>query len=423
MRAIFPLLTSALFAQSALADDWPQWRGPMRDGVWREDGILEKFPADGLKIAWRAEAGGGWSSPVVADGKVFLADSQLVKPKAKERVRCFDAANGEVMWTHAYDVDYPDWAFAADQNGGPTSTPAVVGGKVYAQGANGEVMCLAAASGDLLWQRDLAKEYAVEPFKVRASPLVEGDLLILHIGGKPGASLLALDRNTGREVWRALGEDISNSSPLIVTAGGTRQLILWTNESVTSLDPATGAILWREAVTTSANDSVATPVCIGDRLLISGLMFKLDANKPAAKIVWPEDSGPAKRILSNTSTPLLTADAVFSATQKGDLVCLDPRTGAELWRTDKVTDRKAGSSIHLTPNGSAVFLYTNRGELIRARLTAAGYEEISRALLIEPVTPFGGRKLTWSPPAYANRHIFVRNERKLICASLDADAR
>jgi hypothetical protein len=152
-------------------------------------------------------------------------------------------------------------------------------------------------------------------------------------------------------------------------------------------------------------------------------MFKLDAHKAAATIVWPENAAPAKRILSNTSTPLLAGDSVFSATLKGDLVCLDARTGRELWRTDKVTDHKAGPSIHLTPNGDAVFLFTNRGELIRARLTAAGYEEISRTLLIEPVMPFGGRRVTWSPPAYANRHVFVRNEREIICASLAGDGR
>lgn len=126
MREIFSLLTLAMLARATHADDWPQWRGPMRDGVWREDGILEKFPAGGVKIAWRAEAGGGWSSPVVAVGKVFLADSELAKPKAKERVRCFDAASGKVLWTHAYDMEYPDWSFGADQNGGPTSTPLIL---------------------------------------------------------------------------------------------------------------------------------------------------------------------------------------------------------------------------------------------------------------------------------------------------------
>lgn len=424
MRAIFLLLALALLIPATRAEDWPQWRGPMRDGVWREDGILEKFPADGLKIAWRAQAGGGWSSPIVADGRVFLADSELVKPKAKERVRCFDATSGAVLWTHAYDVEYPDWAFTADQNGGPTSTPAVAGGKVYTQGANADVLCLAAATGELIWRRDLAKDFAIESFQSgHASPLIDGDRIILNLGGKPDACVLALDRNTGREVWRALGEPVSNSSPVIVTAGGRRQLIVWTNESVSALDPATGAVLWREAMKTSGNDSNITPVCAGNLLLVSGVMFKLDAEKPAASVLWPGNLAPAKCILSNTSTPLLAAGFVYSAIRTGELVCLDAQTGMELWRSNKLTAKKSGPSIHITPQGDAVFLFTDEGMLIHARLTPAGCEEMSRTKLIEPVYPFGGHKLAWAPPAYANRHVFVRNEREIVCASLAADER
>ncbi|MEQ1858337.1 MAG: PQQ-binding-like beta-propeller repeat protein [Chthoniobacteraceae bacterium] len=416
MRARFTLL--AVLMSFARADDWPQWRGPQRDGVWRES-----FPVEGVKIVWRAPVGAGWASPSVADGRVFVADAELVKPTARERVQGFDATSGKVLWTYAYDVSYPEWAFSPDQANGPAATPVVVDGKVYALGGSGEVLCLAAATGELLWRKDLGKEYKVPTLQCRPSPLIDGDLLIMHPGAKPGACVLALDRHTGREVWKALNESVSNSSPIIITSGGERQLIVWTGESVASLDPANGTTFWREPMTTSSNDDIATPVWSGDRLLISGLMFKLDARKPAASIVWPENRGVSKRVLSNTSTPMLAGDLVFSATNRGDLVCLDATTGAELWKTDKATDHKSGPSIHLTQHGDAFFLYNNLGELIRARLTRTGYEEISRSRVIEPVMPFGGRKLTWSPPAYANRHIFVRNERELVCASLAAGAK
>ena len=422
MNTLRNIASFVLLALVARADDWPQWRGLQRDGVWRETGVMQTFPQDGLKALWRAEAGGGWSSPVVVDGRVFLIDSELKQPKARERVRCFEAKSGKLLWIHAYDVDYPDWAFAPDQMGGPTATSAVADGNVYSLGANGAVTCLAAATGDVVWSKDLAKEYGAESFKLRASPLIDGDLLILVVGGKPGASFVAFDRRTGREVWRALEENITNSSPIVISAGGKRQLITWTADSILSLDPATGAVLWREVQATTSYDANATPVCLGNRLLFSGLMFQLDADKPGAKVIWPESRAANKSVLSNTSTPVLTAVAVYTATNKGDLVCLDAATGKELWHTDKVTDRKSGPSIHITPNGDTALLFTNLGELIRARLSPKGYEELSRTKLIEPVYTFSGRKITWSPPAYAGRCVFVRNEKEILCASLTAGA-
>ncbi len=382
---------------------------------------MKAFPAEGLKVRWRVAVGPGWATPVIATGRVFVTDVEMKKPQAWERVRCFDESSGKELWSYAYEVTYPEWAFSEENRGCPAATSAVADGKVYVLGGSGEVMCLVAATGELIWRKDYGKEYEVPTLQCRASPLIDGDLVILQLEGKRGACVVALERSSGRMIWKALDEPVSSSSPIIVTAGGQRQLIVWTGASVTSLDPATGTTFWREPMTTSANDDIATPVCVGDRLLISGLMFKLDAEKPAATILWPENRGVSKRVLSNTSTPLLTGDAVYSATNVGDLVCLDARTGQELWRTDKITARKSGASIHLAPNGDAVFLYTDRGELIRARLTPAGYEEISRTRLIEPVFPFGGRKLVWAAPAYANRHVFVRNESELICTSLAAE--
>jgi len=416
-------LLACLFVLLAVAraDDWPQWRGPHRDGVWREEGIIETFPAEGLKILWRASVGLSWSSPVVAEGRVFVADAELKARTAQERVHCFDAKSGKAQWTHSYAVSYPEWAFDPNHGNGPTATPAVVDGKVYVLGGTGEAICLEAATGKVVWRHDLGKEYEVGVLQCRASPLIDGELVILHPGGRPDACLVALNRHTGREVWKALNETVSNSSPVIIQAGGTRQLIMWTGDSVTSLDPATGAVFWREPLTTSNNDGNATPVCVGDGLLVSGLMFKLAADKPGASIVWPENRGVSKRVLSNTSTPLLTGDLVFSATSRGDLVCLEAATGKELWKTDKVTDRKSGPSIHLTPQGDTVLLYNNLGDLIRARLTRDGYQEISRTHLVDPVYSFGGRKVAWAPPAFADQRIFVRNERELLCASLAAE--
>jgi hypothetical protein len=163
---------------------------------------------------------------------------------------------------------------------------------------------------------------------------------------------------------------------------------------------------------------VSTPVFHKDRLLIGGMMFQLDKDKPAARVLWPNSKAPARRIFSHTSTALFRGDCLFTARSSGELICVDASTGKPLWESAKVMDLKNGASIHLTPNGDTVLLYTDRGELIRARLTREGYQEISRVRVLEPTMPFAGRKVAWAPPAYANGHIFARNGKELICASL-----
>jgi outer membrane protein assembly factor BamB len=400
------------------AEDWPQFRGPNRDGVWNETGLLKTFPADGLKIRWRAPVGGGWSSPVVAKGRVYLADSLLAKPAAKERVLCLDAATGKPLWTFAYDVTYSEWAFVPGQGGGPTATPVVEAGKVFTVGINGHVHCLDARTGAVRWERNLQKSYEVRDHSCRPSPLIEGNLLIVFTGAKPNACVLALDKRTGKEIWKALNEPASSSSPFVVTGGGKRQLIVWTDASVTSLNPATGEVWWREPMVTSGNDSIPTPVVQKNRLLISGLMFVLDDKQPIATVLWPTNRVASKRLLSNTSSPILRGDHIYSAKSSGELACLEAGTGALVWRTNTVTGLKSGASIHLTLTPDAMFLFTDEGNLIRAQVTPEGYRELSRSHLIESTTPFGGHSFAWSPPAYANRHVFARNEKEMVCASL-----
>jgi outer membrane protein assembly factor BamB len=405
------------------ADDWPQWRGPNRDGVWRETGILESFPAGGLKVLWRAPVGPGFSSPVVAEGRVYLIHSELMRPNAKERIQCFDAANGSVLWNFAYEVNYPDWAFTPEPGMGPAATPLVANGKLYTLGDKSDLICFDARNGAVLWRRNLETEYGVEQFCFNASPMTEGNLLILCIGSYGGgspSSVLALDKDSGREVWKTPTEGLTNSSPMAVTAGGKRQVITWTQKAVLSLDPATGKEYWREPMNMLAQNAVATPVVENDLLLLSGLMLKIDSDKPAPSVLWPDTKAASRRILSHTSTPVILKDHVFSTKMSGGFVCLEARTGRELWMTDKVTEMVNGTSAHITPQGDAVLIYTDKGDLIRAQLTSSGYNEISRTHLIEPTYPYAGRKVTWSPPAYANCHVFARNDRELICASLAA---
>jgi outer membrane protein assembly factor BamB len=407
MRIVLALLAAAT---PVFADDWTQWRGANRDGVWGEKGILETLPADGLKVRWRTPVGPGYSSPVIAQGRVFLTDCVLGPKearKAKERVLCFAERTGEALWSFAYDVAYPDYAWPPDGPQGPCPTPIVDGDRMYTVGGMGHVFCFDAATGAILWQKDLAQDYKMLEFGTRGSPLIEGDLLILPKCYNTSPGIIAMEKASGRVKWTALDEGGYNSSPVAITAGGKRQLIMPGRKAVYSLDPATGKIWWE----TPFECGIPTPVVSGDRLLVNGMMFTLDAEKPAATVVWPERKPDAD--LSDTTTAVIVGDLVVSHKKKDRLVGLDARTGRILW------DAKVTSVMHsLTVCDGGLFVFTDEGELIRARVSEKGYEELGRCKLIKPTELYGKRPTTWSAPSYANGHVFVRNNEELLSASL-----
>lgn len=412
------LVIDALLASLACASDWPQWRGPGRDNVCDESDLLTTLPEEGLTVRWSVPVGYGFASPVVADGRVYLADSLLESPTALERLHCYDEQTGDELWTHSYEVHYEEWAFDPTQEIGPVATPIVQDRKIYTVGRVGDLYCLDAVTGDEHWHKSLGEKYEVRFAPGAPSPLIEGDLLILMAGGKNGACVIALHKDTGDEAWTALNEKMTYSSPIVITSGGARQLIVWTEESLTSLDPRNGATYWRQELLSGSDYIVSTPVFQNDRLLIGGLMLALHAGQPGATVLWPDPDEPANTVYSDTSTAMLLEDHVYSARSSGQLICVNAVTGEEVWESDQVTRIGGGASIHMTANGDSVLLYTDRGELIRARLSAEGYTELGRAAVLEPTMPFGGANVAWSAPAFANGHVFARSGKELVCVSL-----
>lgn len=416
------LLQMLLLASVARASDWPQFRGERRDSVWNEGGIMQTFPPGGLKLQWRAAVGYGLSSPVVSGGRVYLLAAELKKPEAHECLFCFDEASGRQLWKYAHAVGYPDWAFDPSQKGGPNSTPTVHDGKIYTLGQMGDLICLDAVNGGVIWQRNLMKDYGMKEFTgTTPCPLIEESLLIVAVGCPDGAAMLALDKDSGKEVWKALDDPATYSSPLIIEAAGQRQLITWTPKAVTSLNPKTGEIWWREELNTVNDYGVATPVFEGDLLLVSGLMFKLDLRQPGASVLWPETKPMSKRIFSHTAMPVIKDGYVYSGKMNGLFVCVEAGTGKQVWETGNVTSKAQGAAIHMTRNGDSYLIFTDQGDLLRARLAPEGYAELSRVHVVDPTYPFGGRKLIWPPPAYANKKIFIHNGEELVCASLAAE--
>lgn len=423
-HALVPLFASILgaFAMAARGDDWPQFRGPTRDGVWAETGVLQTFPADGLKVRWRAPVGSGLSSPIVSDGRIFVSDSETKKPKAWERVQCFDEHSGRLLWMHSDEVKYPEWAFDSNAPAGPDATPITSDGKIYVLGKNAHLMCLDVHDGAVLWESDVMKDYGLTEFSgTTPSPLIEGHLLILVIGAQPGASVLALDKDTGKEIWRALDDPWTYSSPVVITAGGVRQLIVLTPIAITSLNPATGKTWWREKLEVRGDFTAACPVFHEPLLFAGGTMFQVNPDQPSVSVLWPvARTSYTRRILSQTSIPLIADGCVFSDKSYGHLIGLEALTGKKLWQRDGITNTSNGAAQQLYPNEDSVLIFTDQGDLIRGQLSAEGYQEISRVHVIAGTYPFAGRKVVWPLPAFADRHIFVRNDEELICASLEA---
>jgi outer membrane protein assembly factor BamB len=411
----------SLAGSATRADDWPQWRGPNRDGVWRENGILESIPAGGLTYRWRARVGNGYSGPSVARGRVYVTDRQ---PSAVvERVLCFDEATGKPLWEFPYPCDYAEMEYG----NGPRASPTIHDGKVYTLGTKGHLVCLDAVSGKSVWLKDLAQEYDAQAprYGVSAAPLIDEDLLIVCAGGRPDATVIAFDRISGALRWKALSDRAAYSAPIVITAAGKRQLIVWTADNVVGLDPATGKPIWQVPYKTTFDPAQATasPVEHKDLLLFlaawnrGSLMLKFDAGQPSASILWKTRTEPSTMI----STPFFIDDAHFCGVDgAGNLFCAEAATGNELWSTRDVAGTKIGTA-HLTPNGGQVFLFNQQGHLIVARMTPQGYEERGRTLLVEPTAGYRPQgPVAWSHPAYANKCVFARNDRELVCASLAA---
>lgn len=441
----------AFAASAAFADDWPQWRGPRRDGVWREQGVMEKFPAGGPKVLWRADVGPGFSGPAVAEGRVYLTDrpakgDEQIKLgsfsrneyQATERVLCLDAGEGRVLWTHHWPCGYKI-AYGT----GPRATPTVAGGRVYVLGAMGDLLCLQAADGKVLWHKRLADEYEASPpiWGFACSPLVESGKVICTVGGK-GGTVMAFDAQTGREVWRALAaKEVGYSSPVMCELAGRRQMVIWHAEGLAGLDAATGTVLWEAAFPARFGMSIVTPAIEGDRLAVScqfdgAAMFRIRPQADGtlrAEQIWkastgggPERKWKAEGLNTVVSPLLLRGQCLFGMSTHGELCGLDAGTGKRLWTTLQASSQKdvpkdRWGTAFIVVHGDRDLVFNEKGELIIARLTPEGYTELDRARLIEPDMDSGaGRKVIWSHPAYAMRSIFVRSNRQLVRVDLAA---
>jgi outer membrane protein assembly factor BamB len=429
------------------AADWSQWLGAKRDANWNETGIIESFPEGGPALRWKAKLGGGYSGPSVANGKVFVMD-RLANPiksgKAKflhdgpppnninfvrkllpgvERVVCLNENDGDVAWVHEWDCDYTTVAAYAI---GPRVTPTVDGNRVYALGAEGNLFCLKTQNGKVIWSRDFKIDYGLKipEWGTSSHPLIDGDQLICVVGGD-GSTVVSFDKKTGRENWKALsGTQPGYCPPVIHTLGGKRQLLIWHSDAVEALNPTNGNVYWSVPIKPTYAMSIGQPVVSGNRVFVMSFnrvsaCIEVEDGGESAKIAW---KGTTRRGIAGVHNTAHIVDGhIYACGPGGKYICARLSDGEQLWTSFGASqgDRPASwGNIFTVKQGDRYFLVNDFGELIIANLKPSGYEEISRAKLIEPTHNVSGRMLVWSHPAFANRSVYLRNDNEIRCYSL-----
>lgn len=439
-----PILVSATLALSSLctfADDWPQWFGPKRDGVWRETGILKKFPAGGPKVLWSTPINRGYAGPAVVGDRVYLMDRKADNsPEAKvkaaktglrqgnERLLCLDASNGKILWQKTYDCPY-----SMDYSSGPRVTPTVDGDRVYSLGAEGHLICRATADGAEKWSHDFKDRYSVktQTWGFAAAPLIHGDLLICLASGE-GTTAVAFNKLTGKEVWRSVSaKHPGYCPPRIVTYGGRELLIIWHPESVNALDPKTGKVHWTVGWKIRSGLTIPMPQMIDKEHLFltsfynGSMLLKLKSDHSTPEIVYRTEHASERKtthLHGIMNTPVLHDGHLFAACSYGEFRCMEALSGKRVWESLKpiALEKPARwGTVFITPHEDRYFLFTEKGDLAIAKLSAKGYEEIDRAHVIEPNgLDLRQRDIVWSHPAYARKCVFIRNDTEVICLSL-----
>lgn len=422
------------------AADWPQWMGTNRDDDWTETGIIDAFPDEGPNYIWRQSVNGGFSGPAVVGNKVYVTDyvksSGDDKPaptrrndlQGHERVLCLDAETGDEIWKHEYDCNY-----IISYPAGPRCTPTIDSGRVFTLGAMGDLLCLDAADGSVIWSKNLPQAYdaPLPLWGFAGHPLVYGELLICMAGGH-GSAVVALDKKTGKDVWKALSTpEIGYSPPTVIDAGGVTQLLIFHGESLNSLNPLTGDVYWTEPLPTAYSMAIMAPRKSGDFLFAGGhnrrsLGLKLDASKPVATKVW--QGSRTKGLAPVSGTPFVQDGFAYGIDGDGIFRAVRVATGERLWGTARPVNGqdndqrgpKEGATF-VTRNGNRFFIFGENGDLVIARLSPEKYEEVSRTHLLDPVSVGLGRSVVWSHPAYSNKCVFARNDKEIVCVSLAAE--
>lgn len=415
-----------IFTAVALSEDWPQWRGVDRDGIWHAEGLVDDLPAGQIPLDWSVPIGPGYSGPTVAAGRVYVSDRQADGGKQSERILCFDSSSGQSLWTHQYDAPY-----SISYTAGPRASITIDGSKAFSVGAMGHFHCFDARSGEVLWKRDLNEDYQINMpiWGIAASPLIYQDLVIQQVSGENGACMVAFNKSTGEESWKALDERAGYSSPILIEQAGQDVLVCWTGESLSGLDPNSGKVHWSHKMESRQMPiGIATPSVEGELIFVSSfydgsLMIRAPQDELTSQVVWRavgRDEKNTVALHSMIGTPIVQDGYVYGFDSYGEMRCLEASTGKRVWEDLTAVPKARWSTVHMVREHDRVWMFNERGELLIAMLSPSGLTILDRAALIEPTTAQlrqrGG--VCWSHPAFAEKSVFARNDERLVRASL-----
>jgi len=399
LAILLPLLT---------AQDWPQWRGPNRDGAlpaFADPGI---WP-DQLKLKWRVKVGIGYSTPLLVNKRIYV----LARQGDTETASCLDFDSGRQIWRDAYAAPYTMNPAARAHGMGPKSTPLYHAGKIFTLGISGILSGYDAASGKLSWRREFSAEFKnTSPlFGTATSPIAERGLVIAHVGGHDGGALTAFDAETGRTVWAWTGDGPAYASPILVTLEGIRQIVTQSQKQIVGVSAADGKLLWSIPFTTAYVQNIITPILFRDTLIVSGLdrgvtAFRLaqSGGRWRAEKVWENPA--ASFYMSN---PVINNQILFGMSHKnrGQFVALDAATGKTLW----TTAGREGENAALLSGGDKLFILTDSAELTVAKASGTAFEPLRRYTVAS--------SSTWANPLLSGKCFLVRDAESLTLWSID----
>lgn len=409
MKSLVPVVVRflglpSLFAAAAVsvaAADWNQWRGPNRDGIAPGFKSPPTWTANSLAKKWMVTVGEGHSSPVVSGDRVYL----FARENDREIMRCLALEDGREIWKEGYAAPYEMNPAARGHGKGPKATPVIAGGRVFALGINGHLSGWDAKSGAVLWRKDFAREFkSTSPaFGASASPIVDGNNVIIHVGGKDGGALTAFDAVSGKVNWKWDGDGPGYSTPVIATLGGVRQVITQSQNHCVAVSPADGKLLWKIPFSTPYEQNSVTPVVAGDLVIFGGVQkptFAVKVKGAEATPAWE-----VREITMYMSTPVLNGTTLYgmSDKQRGSLFAMKATDGSVLWKGEG----RLGENASLTDVGPAIMVVSTTGELSVHQKADTGLKELAKIKVADsPV---------WASPAVTTDRILIKDKTALTC--------